>query len=237
MIDPDRSILEIGPFTNPFMRGANVRYFDVLDTRALLARAIEVGYAINNPPHIDYVSADGDLSIVRDKFHAVVSSHVIEHQPDLVSHLLNVERLLHAGGAYFLVVPDQRYCFDYPLELSQEDDVVRAYVERRRRHTLDNVVRCRARTTHNDAARHWNGDHFDPDYSDGMDHRQRAAVAEHQNAGDRYVDVHAWQFTPSSFFRIIDFLYEKRLIRLVPSKVFNTPRNKDEFCAILTLRR
>lgn len=235
LIDPCFPTLEIGPFTRPTVRGPKVRYFDLLDTQALLAPAQSVGYLISNPPEIDYVSADGDLSIVDEVFQAIVSSHVIEHQPDLIGHLLEVERLLSKGGKYFLIVPDHRYCFDHFIEQTHLNEVLAAHSERRTRHTLQSVVNHRARTTHNDAWRHWKGDHADPGYEEGIEARTRAAEIEYSSTEGRYISVHAWQFTPLSFYEILQSLNKKGIIQLSPQAVFNTPLALDEFCAVLAL--
>ncbi len=155
-------VLEIGPFCNPCMTGRNVRYFDVLDRAGLLKRAAEQGYLVVSAPKIDFVSPVGDLSVVDATFDAVVSSHCIEHQPDLVAHLAEVARILEPGGRYFLLVPDKRFCFDHFLAPSTVAGVVDAWKEGRKVHRLASVLEHRALTTHNDTARHWAGDHADP---------------------------------------------------------------------------
>ena len=85
-----QSALEIGPFTNPILRGPKVKYFDVLDKQGLIKRADAIGYAYSSPVDIHYVSSNGDLSIVDEKFDFCLSSHCIEHQPDLIHHLKQV---------------------------------------------------------------------------------------------------------------------------------------------------
>lgn len=57
-----KSVLEIGPFTNPTLRGRNVKYFDVMDKQGLIKRADAIGYAYASPVDIDYVSSTGDLA-------------------------------------------------------------------------------------------------------------------------------------------------------------------------------
>jgi alginate O-acetyltransferase complex protein AlgJ len=237
LLDQNAAILEIGPFTNPSIRGPKVKYFDVLDDEALLDRAKTVGYTISDPPHIDYVSPEGDLSIVMAKFAAVFSSHSLEHQPDLICHLRQVEALLAVGGAYFVIVPDKRFCFDHPIAETTVDEIIHVHREGLARHRLQTVILHRALTTHNDPERHWNGDHFDPATVESIDARTIAAVEEFGAAEGRYLDVHAWRFTPCSFIEVVKTLCDLGLINLWPVKVFNTPRNKDEFCAILKRRR
>jgi SAM-dependent methyltransferase len=225
------NVLEIGPFTNPAVRGRRVKYFDVLDRNALIERAKIHGYPIHDVPDIDYVSPIGDLAVVSEQFDAVVSSHAIEHQPDLIEHLLRVEHILKPGGPYFLLVPDKRYCFDHFIRESDLPEVLAAHHEKRRVHTLRSVIEHRAFITHNDAYRHWCGDHGEMSH---VAERARIATNEwRQSCGD-YIDVHAWQFTPDSFASIVKQLKKAKLVNLDLSLAFPTPIPRLEFCAILT---
>lgn len=79
------SALEIGPFCSPILRGPNVAYLDAFDAPELRARARQHGLDPQLCPEtIDFV---GDLENVDRKFAFVLSSHTIEHSPDLVHHL------------------------------------------------------------------------------------------------------------------------------------------------------
>jgi hypothetical protein len=148
-----------------------------------------------------------------------------------VAHLRHVERLLRPGGAYYLIVPDKRYCFDCFLAESALEDVVAAHVSRRRVHTLQSVVQHRAFTTHNEPPRHWAGDHGE---LTNVKARAEAAREEWIAAAGAYIDIHAWQFTPSSFERVISGLVEHGYTSLRPVRVFETPHRRFEFCAILS---
>lgn len=225
-----RPALEIGPFDNPLLEGPDVRYFDVLDTDALKRRAEKIGSNPKNVPNIDYVSKDGDLSVVMDTFHLVLSSHVIEHQPDLIRHLNQVAAILTPTGCYAVFVPDSRYCFDHFIGLSNIAEVIDAHFAERRVHSLASVIEHRALTTHNDAGRHWRGDHGDSAIDPN---RVRAAIEEWTAAAGGYIDVHAWQFTPASFRNIIRALHALGLSRLYPLRVYETVYGSVEFCAIL----
>lgn len=230
------SLLEIGPFCAPTLKGPNVHYFDVLDSKALRQRAKELGYPIKLVPHVDYVDPNGDLSVIGRRFAAVFSAHCIEHQPDLIRHLQQIESLLEPGGAYFLAIPDKRYCFDHFIALSSISDVVQAHEERRRNHTIASVIEHRALTTHNNPARHWSGDHADPGFENRIPVRVSQAIEEYRKAQGAYVDVHAWQFTPESFKRICEQLFALGYVRLWPARVYDTPHGSNEFTAILEAR-
>ena len=234
--DKDQLILEIGPAVRPTLTGPDIRYFEISDRDELITRALAEGYDPSRcPEKIDFVSPVGDLSIVdSESFNSVFSSHCIEHQPDFVSHLLQISRLLKPTGCYFIIIPDKRYCFDALLPESRFEDIRAAYQERRKTHTLRSVIEHRAYTTHNECGRHWIGDSADP----GLHLRdQRIASAEEtfNAAQGAYVDVHAWQFTPDSFRGIIEAINNMDLpdFDLSVVRVYQTIYGSHEFCAIL----
>jgi hypothetical protein len=232
-MEKESTILEIGPFCNPLLSGPNVRYFDVLDQEGLLNRSLAIGYPHQSPPYIDYVSPTGDLGIISGFFSAVTSSHCIEHQPDLIRHLQGVGALLEPKGRYYLMIPDKRYCFDHFIPCSKISDVIDAYMEERKVHRAGSVVEHCALITHNDCPRHWQGSHADPDYDAAMPARIKAAMDMLVRESGKYIDVHAWQFTPRTFRRIIEILFELGLSPLSVERVYNSTQGRNEFTAVL----
>ena len=232
LLSTGKPVLEIGPFANPILRGPNVRYADALTTEQLRDRAAELGLDPKGCPTISYPTLD--LRTIRDKFHAVLSCHCIEHQPDLVRHLQAVEGLLEPGGSYFLIIPDKRFCFDHFLPASTIADVMTAYARQSKVHDLGKVIEHWAMTTHNDSIRHWNGDHGAPPIMASRD-QVRRAIAAHEVRPDAYIDVHAWQFTPRSFRTLVRIIAELGLSRLELTSVYPTVRPRNEFCAVLSL--
>ena len=231
LIPLTNSVLEIGPFAQPVLRGPHLRYVDVLSTEDLRKRARALGMDETKVPNIGWVSNGSDLSVVNDTFDAVVSSHAIEHQPDFVSHLNQVADLLKPNGSYYLLVPDHRYCFDHFLTPSTVAQVLGAHLENRTVHSLSSVVEHRALTTHNDPARHWAGDHGDP--NENRTSRIASAIQEISDANGAYIDVHAWYFTPRSFREVITDLSATKHISFSVQRMFPTRPNSNEFWAIL----
>lgn len=232
MIADGRSVLEIGPFCNPLLKGPSVAYLDVLDAGQLRARAQAIGLdPAGCPDHVDYV---GGLEQVRRRFDAVISSHAIEHQPDIVHHLQQIERILEPDGLFCLIIPDKRYCLDHFLAESTIAQVLQAHREQRRTHSLASIVEHVALTTHNDSHRHWQGDHGDAVPTDRAV-RLRKAMHDHDFALGRYVDVHAWYFTPDRFAEILEALGALGLIGLELAGVYDTAHGRNEFCAVLRL--
>lgn len=227
--------LEIGPFYSPALAGPHVSYFDVISQNELRRRAAELGADATRTPRIDYVSPTGDLAVVNRAFVSVLSSHCIEHQPDLIYHLQQVSRVLVSGGRYFLLIPDKRYCFDYFIDESSVAEVVSAHQQRRSTHPLRSVIEHRAMTTHNDVARHWAGDHGSiPD-----DHETRIlkAMDEYRDAAGDYIDVHGWYFTPDNVSEIFNTLLRLKLIDLQIERCYPTRLQTNEFWMVLRKTR
>jgi len=234
LIPSDYDVLEIGPFGNPCLTGERVKYFDVLDYDELCSRGAIHGHAEERiPKKIHYVSPTGDLSIVNEKFDAIVSSHVIEHQIDLIRHLNDCGKILNEGGVYFVIVPDKRYCFDHFIAESTIADVINAHGEKRTNHSLRSVIEHRVLGTHNNPVLHWQG-HHGSSFLPGIDcDRLQSAIDEYNNACGKYIDVHAWYFTPSTFRNIIDTLKSIGFIDFTVERCYYTPKFSLEFTAIL----
>jgi SAM-dependent methyltransferase len=232
-ISPLQKGLEIGPFANPLLNNPNVKYLDVLPTEQLKVRASTLGMDPELVPLISYIADENGFPEISESFDYLLSCHSIEHQPDLVKHLNQVEQILLPGGKYFLIIPDKRYCFDHYIAESTIADVVGAYLEQRTVHTAKSVIEHRALTTHNDPVEHFAGNHGD--LSINQHDRVSHAINECRNANGSYIDVHAWQFTPNSFIEIIGMLNDLKLIKFKITSVFQTALNTQEFFATLEL--
>ena len=226
-----KEILEISPFFSPLVPGAQT--CDVLEFDHLVQRAQAAGGSEAKVRRPDYIiRPDEGLTTITRTFDAVVSSHVAEHVPDFAGHLIQVRDLLRPGGRYFALLPDSRYCFDHFIPPSTVAEMVVAHIEGHVRHSLRSVVEHRALTTHNDASRHWQGDHGEP-LQDIQD-RLRAAVEEYESVGPTdYLDVHGWQFTPDTFVASVEALDRIWGHGLHLERCYHTRRDSNEFWVIL----
>jgi SAM-dependent methyltransferase len=223
------STLEIGPFFSPIAIGENVKYFDVLTQEKLLERGRKIDPDAN-PPFVDYVSPNGDLSIVDRTFDLVVSSYCLEHQPDLIKHLRDVSSILNPGGCYVALAPDKRYCHDHFMAESTIAGVLDAYHTGRATHSLRSVVE-RALIAHNDHVRHWNGDHGEQ--FEDLEARIKRQLSIHEQAQGGYVDVHSWYFTPDSARHILATLNGMNYIELECIRCYDTRKNQNDFWLVL----
>jgi len=161
-----KSALEIGPLHAPICRrpSARVKYIDAFSTEELKQHyALDPNVDTAAIVDVDYVwrgESYGDL--IKERFDSVVTSHNIEHVPCLVSFLNNLEAVLCPGGSVYLAVPDKRYCFDHFKSDSSISDVLDAFFEKRQAIPPSALVRQALLVTHNEAIRHWNGDHGTP---------------------------------------------------------------------------
>jgi SAM-dependent methyltransferase len=206
------SILEIGPFDSPVAREfasptADLEFADWLPTDELKLRARAIPE--RNPegvPHISYVARGKLADVITRKFDCVVSSHMIEHVPDFITHFNDVRSLLKPRGAYLFLCPDKRKCFDHFLPASRLPEVVTAYLEQRTRPTLRSVVEHRA-FTRGDFA---NAD--DPLRRPNERDWATVLLARQEFESSEYVDVHCWQFTPDSLLELIEAIISLGLL-------------------------
>jgi hypothetical protein len=225
-------ILEIGPLNRPLIEDHFMRYFDLLPTSELKNRASAEGLDPNGVPEIHFFHPNGDLSVVGQKFYDAVSAHCVEHQPDLIKHLNQVEALLeNQGSRYWVIIPDKRYCFDALLPVSSLSEIVQANVENHVKPSIWKVIEHRAMTTHNNSIEHWRGN--SGEHGKDLKERWNAAEVEFNLAKGKYIDVHCWQFTPESFASLIGNLHNLGLISFQVEHIFETPTDNLEFCAVL----
>jgi SAM-dependent methyltransferase len=230
LVPAEARVLEVGPFTDPMFEGPNVHYFDVLDGDALRAWGRELGRDVGRVPQVIHYTPSLDQARGAD-FDIIFSCHNIEHHPDLIGHLQQAGEAVAPGCVYMLVIPDRRFCFDHFLPDLDLASVVGAHVEKRALHTAKSVIEHRAFTCHNDTLRHWQGDHGPA--PDGLDGRIEYALNEIETAAGGYIDVHAWQFTPDAFRRVLGGLHTLGLSPFRPLRVYSTPYGRNEFMAVL----
>ena len=233
LIPLNRKVLEIGPFCNPLTKShQNVKYFDILSRDDLIKKAKQMDLNPDNiPSHIDFFSTSTDLSVISEQFEFIISSHVIEHQLDLLQHFKEIYRLLSPGGYYFILIPDKRYCFDHFIPESNFATIFEAHYAKKIAHPLSSIIEHRALTTHNDAMLHWQGSHGNQ--FENLSRRIQSAIEEYELSAGNYIDVHRWYFTPDSFRQLLLAFKQIEIEFLSLEEIYPTRYGANEFWVIL----
>ncbi|MGH7043138.1 MAG: hypothetical protein ACREFY_13555 [Acetobacteraceae bacterium] len=244
LLPPAGPLLEIGPFCTPWPApaGYEVRYLDIMPTEALRATAAALPWGdASRVPEIDYVwRGEPYRALIHARFPAILSSHCIEHQTCLVTHLTDLASVLAPGGRVFLVVPDHRYAFDHFVPASTMVDVLDAYAARRSGHAPRSTIAHHLLKTHNDPPAHWRGEHGADPQADqgagwgGLVGQVTEALRELRRT-ELAFDLHAWQFTPESFRRLFDLMAVVGLSPFRVERLYSTLRDRGEFYAVLRI--
>lgn len=219
-IDVTRSNgLEIGALDRPvtLRENGSVWYADYCSTEQLRTNhkntaTVDVARIVD----VDFVAGDERLSIVVPldlRFDYVVASHVAEHIPDLITWLADIRSVLKPGGKVRLIIPNKEACFDRRRTLSEERDLIAAFVEQRRKPSPIHVY---------DFYR-WH------DQDGALVHSMEKSFDMARQSQHAYVDTHCWVFTPASFARIMTSLIEGGFIPFELEFVTATPPGEIDF--------
>lgn len=212
--------LEIGPGFNPLLPKSQGYHVETLDhtTETGLKEKYRDNSSvdISKIEKVDYVSKGGtifDLIGEKGRYDFIVAAHVIEHTTDLLGFLLDCENLLKNTGVLVLVVPDKRYCFDVLRPLSTTGAILQAHLERRQNHNPGTIFDEIAYNSLRGGAPAWTELNSGPLTFFSTLEKARQMFEEIQQTG-AFVDIHAWQFTPSSFRLILNDLNQMGYLSL-----------------------
>lgn len=228
--------LEIGPLDRPLLPRSPGRIFsaDHTSTEALRKKyASDPVVSTRDICEIDFDLSNTPLSrLAHGSFDYVVASHVIEHVPDIVTWLRDIQSILRVGGCLALVVPDRRFTFDYFRRESTLWMVQEAIG--RQRPDAEIVLDYLANVVSADASKLW----ADPPVAQ-RELRKIYSAAQCSNliarhSGGEYIDVHCWVFTPASFRELILEMIEANGLSLKLSLLEPTFKYQLDFHAQLT---
>ncbi len=117
-ISKDKLGLEIGPYDRPFFPRSDhpkIKYADVFTAAQLRKRAkSNAKRDPNKVETVDFVTAETTLTEIAepDHFDFVYCSHVLEHVPDFITSLQEIETILKPGGLLLCAYPDRKFTFD-----------------------------------------------------------------------------------------------------------------------------
>lgn len=219
MFDASGRGLEIGPSFNPLLpksAGHHVEILDHLTAGELREKYRDAGVDLGRIEEVDHVSDGGSIAKLIAKpshYDYCVALHVIEHTVDLLGFLKDCEELLKPGGVLVLAVPDKRFSFDVLRPISSTGDVVQAHLEGRTRHPLGKMFDEFAYNCLRAGLPAWGrAEHGALSFFRSME--DAAAMLSHVQKTGEFIDIHAWQFTPSSFRLIVQDLNKMGMIGL-----------------------
>ncbi|MGH9126111.1 MAG: class I SAM-dependent methyltransferase [Acidimicrobiales bacterium] len=237
--------LEIGPLTNPRVRKTDgpVMYLDHASTdelRAKYATNTQLAPTINDLVDVDLVQKPSqtltDAVAGHAPFDYVIAAHVVEHIPDVIGWLQELEGVLHVGGVLSLVIPDKRFTFDVNRAPTDAADLVDCFLRGLHRPSFRQIFDFFSRTTTIDGmvdtpglwagTANYNGVVRD-DVSDAMVHA--FAICQQQLTSPSLVDIHCSVLTPASFLDLYEALVRLRLTSFEVAAFFPTARNSLEF--------
>lgn len=232
--------LEIGPLSTPIVSKdeAKIFYLDHLDTEGLKKKYKNEPVILNDIAHIDFVLKDSDLTktFPRKRFDYILASHVIEHIPDTLGWLKQINTILNPGGVVSLIIPDKRFTFDINRRVSIPADVIGAHYDKLTRFTsammYDFAYECK---TDVETAAAW----ADPEGCRASSRRWSQTIVEkklHDNLDPKkYVDCHCYVYTPASFVEILRSAINHGLFDFEVDYFLETQENEIEF--YVTLRK
>jgi len=228
--------VEVGPLARPLVRReqGQIFYIDRLSTDQLREHYKDQNIDIGAIVDVDYVWGEKTLPqcVEGSHFDYCVAAHVVEHVPDLVGWLNEIEEILRPGGILSLIVPDSRYSFDARRPLATMSDVIGAFASKQRRPSPRQVFDHFAYHIHADAHALWAG--ASPASFPFVHDTKFALNAATQSVG-AYVDVHCWVLTPRLFVSLLEQLRLLGLTSFEVATLFETDRDSAEF--FVSLRR
>jgi predicted SAM-dependent methyltransferase len=128
------SVLEIGAMDMPtfYPDEVSIEFLDYYTNEefASLSAAGKLSRPLESLMPVEIVAKEKYFSsATHKKYDLIIANHVIEHVPDLISWLRELQNLLKVDGWIFLAIPDKRYTFDYNRAVTSVVEIYRRYVE------------------------------------------------------------------------------------------------------------
>jgi len=231
--------VEIGALDKPLVTRdmGKVLYVDHADTATLRKKyQQDPGVRADDIVDVDGIWGNNTLLEAIDgrRVDYVLASHVIEHVPDLITWLNEVESVLAPEGQIRLVIPDMRYTFDCLRRETVFSDVLPSHIARARkpmpREVMDFI--CNVAEVKSDLLWHKPAKQV---ISRKLYHFADAARLGEAVMRGEYHDVHCWTFTPASFARLMNEIGAAGLSNLMCRSFTDTPIGGTEFYVSLAV--
>jgi Methyltransferase domain len=218
---PKMAGLEIGALASPLVKPTEgaIFFVDHADSESIRYKYAN-DKTVNPEDIVDVDAVWGDNTLQQcigqdKKMDYVVASHVIEHVPDLITWLAEIQEVIKDQGSLRLAVPDRRYTFDYLLKARRP--LPRLIIEHCH---MARVV---------DVAAAWRGKLDARELQSLSNLATGVEAAKDSILNGVYHDTHCWIFTPVSFANLFYQLAELDLVGFACERFFETPRDAFEF--------
>ena len=234
--------LEIGPLNKPLVKkedmheGGEIFYLDHLPTKELKDKyKDDKSVSIDEIVSVDFVCRDGDIikATSGNTFDYVVASHVIEHSPNLLGFLSDIQNILKPDGACILIVPDKRFTFDLNRPSTTFGQVLEKFLKRETRPNPSVVYDHFSMSTHANGHNIWYGIDNEADSRLLVSDTFAWDAAQRVFEESYYFDVHVNIFTPASFFSILKKSINHDIVFFKVDKFVDTQVGQIEFSVIL----
>lgn len=228
-----RAGLEIGALCRPFLKreDGDVTYVDHADTATLREKyRNDPDVQLNKLVDVDAVwGANTLVEAIGRKVDYVVASHVVEHVPDLIGWLQELQSVLNDGGEVRLVVPDKRFTFDYLRHETHLAEVVYATLLKTRTPLAHLVLDYVVNVVKLDGGKAWRGEVDETTLERHHTIEQAKQCALGALRDGVYHDIHCWVFTPRSFGLLFADLAARGLMSFECTSFFDTAPYTNEF--------
>ncbi|PFG12750.1 glycosyltransferase [Bacillus sp. es.036] len=231
--------IEIGPLTNPVVtkKEGAVYYIDHTSKDELIKKyRHDPNIDITQINDVDFIWGEKTLreAISRDlTFDYVVASHVIEHVPDVIGWLDEMNEILNVGGHICLAIPDKRYTFDYQRQLTTVAELIDSYLNKLRRPSPRQIIDFYANAIKIDTYDAWNGNIVVEKCERFGSEETGLKLAQTSMNEGIYVDVHCSVFTFNSFFKVLETLFLLDLLNFRVAMAYGPEIYSNEFIVVL----
>lgn len=207
--------LEIGPQDQPIVsrNGYHIYYVDYKSQDELqMANENNPEIQVNHIENLDFVWKPGcrlQDCVNSKKFDYIVASQVMEHVPDVIGWLEQLQDVLVPGGGISIGLPDKRYTFDVLREETTTAEIIESFLREEKiptiRQIYDNCVH---------AVQVDEGKMVDVSKEHKYYYTPQEALnfATYSYFHEEYVDVHCTVWTPESFQAVF---HELNLLNLI----------------------
>jgi len=233
VLNEQNAILEIGALNHPLLPSNNVKYLDWFSTEELTEM---YPHRAKNIQPIDYVVKTLNFSEhVKDKFDLAIACHVIEHIPNMILWLQNMQEIIKPNGYVFLVIPHKKYTFDHLRPLTKLAELLDRFERNVQQPEIKDVFEQKYYYRPIKQSDGWNPKILKErikknSYPNAVAAWNDAKIRINKNG---YVDVHCNVLTQNSFVKIINELRTAKLTKLKPVYKQDVIRGFKEFYIIL----